>query len=639
MVEYINRSTTAALAIIICLFALQACGPALKNEIAVENFFNKADKSDFKLSPNGKFVSYIERTDDVPNLYVMDLGNDKVNKVTFETNPDDGVRFSFWVNNDELIYFKRKQLNDSLRLMIVNRHTNSSRYLLPPSIIGLKWIGPLKVNNQDELLIGLNVRDSSVFDAYRLNIYDSTLRMVAKNPGNITEWFPCDKGKIKLAIASDGPNETILYRDEEQGDFTPIIKNNFRTSIKPLGFSSKTKNRIFALSNEKRDKKALVEIDVQTGKEVEILFSHEEVDLVDGAYSQDRGLIDYVTFNTHKPERHFLNKEMKGVFEKINKRLPGFMIDLNGNDSSLSKFLIRAYTDVNPGTYYVYDFLKDELKSLGKVNSALDPKELSPTKSIEYTTQDGYKIYAYLTIPKGQGQSKLPLIVIPHNGPSSRTVWGYNAEVQYLASKGYAVFQPNYRGSTGYGKAFWIAGFKEWGNKVQEDIRDGVKWLIDEGIADSDRIGIYGFNFGGYSALHASIFNSDLYACAASYSGMTNLYTYLKEFPPYYLPYMEMFYEMVGDPKRDGDYLRAFSPIFHADKVKIPLFIAQGGRDKRNNVNETNHFVKELQKNGAQVKYMLKEEEGGYFHKDENKMSFYVELGKFFDNNLKKNAK
>lgn len=636
MVEYFTKTIAALSLILFCLVILQSCDRNSESKIAVESFFNEADKSNFKLSPNGNFVSFIEQTGDVPNLYVMDLETDEISKITFEDNPEEGIRFSFWANDNELIYFKRKQFNDSLRLMMVNRHTHFTRYLIPPSIVNLKWIGPLKINKDDELLIGLNSRDSSVFDVYRLNIYDSSLRMVAQNPGNITDWFPCDKGKIKLAIASDGPNESILYRENEESNFKSIIKNNFRTSIRPLGFSAKVGGRIYALSNEKRDKKALVEIDIETGREVELLFSHEEVDVEDGRYSQERGVVDYATYNAHKPERFFLNKDMEQVFAKIDHHLPGFIIDLEGNDSSLTKFLIRAYTDVDPGTFYFYDVKKDKLKSLGKVNSALNLEQLSPTKSIYYTTEDGYKINAYLTIPKGSKSLKHPVIVIPHNGPSSRAVWGYNAEVQFLASKGYAVFQPNYRGSTGYGKAFWTSGFKEWGKNVQKDIRDGVKWLIDEGIADSDRIGIYGYNFGGYSALHAAIFSSDMYSCAASYSGMTNLYTYLREFPPYYLPYMEMFYDMVGNPRSDGDYLRAYSPIFHTDKVKIPLFIAQGGRDVRNNVNETNHFVKELRKNGVQVKYMLKDNEGGYFRKEENKMSFYTELGQFFDKNLKK---
>lgn len=628
------HKTFTSLLFLILAFVCWSCGVNDKVKIPIDSFFSRSDKSNFQLSPNGKFISYLQKHEGIENLYVMDLENNSTERITSEM--DIGIRLSFWANDDEIIFLKYRSPGDSLRLMAVNRNVLSVRYILNPTESRMRWVGPLRVNDKNELLISLNARDSSLFDVYRLHIVDCTLEMIAKNPGNIKEWMPDNDGELKIAVASDGRTETILYRDTESKPFIPIIENNFRTEVQPLGFSSANKNLLFALSNFERDKKALVEIDLLTGKEESVLFIHQEFDVSKGGYSVKGGAMDFASYHTSRAERFFFNKDIEKVFERISKQLDGYIVDLEGSDGDFSKFLVRAYTDTDPGAYYFYDLEKDKLLELGKVNTALSSEELSPTKAVKYLTKDGVEINAYLTLPENSNKGNLPVIVIPHNGPSSRVLWEYNAEVQFFASRGYAVFQPNYRGSTGYGKSFWTSGFKEWGKKVQEDIKEGVEWLIKEGIANPKRVGIYGSNFGGYSALHGACFNSDTYSCAASYSGISNLYTYLKEMPPYFTPYMEKFYEMVGDPKVDGDYLRSFSPVFHPDKIGIPLFIAQGGKDDRNNVNEINIFVKELRSNGVDVTYMLKEEEGNFFRRDENKVDFYRALESFFEKHLLK---
>ena len=623
--------TTVFILFFVLLFFASCSSP--DNSIPVESFFNKDSQTSFQLSPNGKYISYLKKFNGVQNLFVIDIEKGKTERITSET--DIGIRSSFWASDDELIILKVRSYGDSLRLMAVNRNDRKVRYLIPPFIAKMRWLGPKKLNSNHELLIGLNDRDSSVFDAYRLNIINGDLDLVDINPGNIVRWIPDIEGKIKMAIKSDGHTETIVYRKNEEDDFRTIIENNFRTSIEPLGFSSRNEDQIFALSNQNRDKKELVEINILTGKE-EVLFSHDEVDVAQGGYCFSRGAMNFAIFNTWKEEYHFFNQDMESFYQKIKERLPGYIIHFEDHSDDYSKFLVRAYTDVEAGSYYYYDATKDRLKEVGKVNSVLKGSDLSPTKSIHYTTSDGTVIYGYLTVPAQLKASKLPLIVIPHNGPTGRIVWGYDAEVQFLVSRGFAVFQPNYRGSTGYGKEFWTAGFKQWGLKVQDDIREGVEWLVQEGIADPKRVGIYGYNFGGYAALHAACFSTKVYACAASYSGITNLYTYLKEFPSYYTPYMKKYYEMVGNPEKDGNYLKAHSPIFHISNIQIPLFIAQGGRDHRNNVNETNHFVKELQRSGVKVTYMLKDEEKNYFVNEKNNVDFYRTLEEFFTQNLLK---
>src|SRR5690606_18440854 len=277
------------------------------------------------------------------------------------------------------------------------------------------------------------------------------------------------------------------------------------------------------------------------------------------------------------------------------------------------RFVVRSYTDKDPGAVYFYDMAKDELTKLVDNNPALNDCILAEMKPITYYARDGRQIHGYLTMPPKTRSRKPPVIVYPHSGPSNRDRWGFDPEVQFFANRGYAVFQVNYRGSIGYGKEFWSAGSKEWGGKIQDDITDGVRWLIHEQKVDSTRIGIYGAGFGGYSALHGACFHSDLYKCAASYSGFINLFTYLKEVPPHFKPYLQMYYETVGNPETEPELIKSMSPVFHSDRINIPVFIAQGGRDSWSTVNETNQFVQKLKKRKIPITYMLREEERRYF--------------------------
>lgn len=614
--------------VLIFLIAIGGCDSA--KEIPAELFFRKSERTDFQISPSGEEVAFIQSHEGIKNLFLLNLRSEKTQRITQESDQD--IRFAVWANDRELIFMNDRKKDDSVSLKLVNIESGETRFVLPPIKSRLRWIAPERPPF-DEILIGLNVRDSSVFDIYRLNIHSGHMRMVARNPGNIVRWFADANGKLRLAMASDGLTNTILSRASENETFAPLMVQNFKTSIDPIGFSEQNNHRFYATSNVNRDKAALVEIDSRSGKEVRILFEHPEVDISDEGYLSGR--MAFASYDTWRTEKHFFDKHLRTVYNDLKEKFKGYSVTFLSNDSSLNHFIIRTYTDTDPGAIYYFDFTTKEVLKLSEINPYLEPDRMSAMKPIKFFARDGQLIYGYLTMPKNAGNAKLPTIVIPHNGPSARNVWGFNTEVQYFASQGYAVLQINYRGSTGYGKKFWIAGFKQWGRDIQDDISDGTKWLIEKGIADPDRIGIYGFSFGGYSALHAACFNSDLYKCAASYSGMTNLYTYLKEIPPYYTLYLKMFYEMLGDPELDGDYFRMFSPIFNAGRVKKPVFIAQGGKDNRSNVNETNHFVKELKDNGVDVTYFLREDEGHYFRDEGNRIELYRKLSEFFSENLK----
>ena len=255
-------------------------------------------------------------------------------------------------------------------------------------------------------------------------------------------------------------------------------------------------------------------------------------------------------------------------------------------------------------------------------------------KAIEYKSRDGLTIHGYLTLPLGRAPKNLPTVVIPHGGPWARDVWGYDAEVQFLANRGYAVLQMNFRGSTGYGRNFWEASFKQWGKKMQDDVTDGAQWLIKEGVANPKKIAIYGGSYGGYATLAGVTFTPDLYAAAVDYVGVSNLFTFMKTIPPYWKPYLDMFHEMVGDEVKDKDLLAATSPALHADKIKTPLLVAQGAQDPRVNKAESDQIVDGLRKRGIDVEYMVKENEGHGFHNEENKFAFYEAMEAFLAKHL-----
>ena len=602
----------------------------LAKQIPIEAFFAGPTQTSFLISPDGTSISYLKPYNGRLNIFIQTLDGKEVTRITKEI--DRSVSYYFWINNNELLYLKETIGNDRIQLHVVSRDGSRSREILSEEKARIRFINPARILD-NQLLIALNKRDSTVFDAYKLNVETRKLTLAVRNPGNITNWYADPSGKLRMAVASDGVNETLLFRNSENESFRSVVTNNFKTSILPVGFGTDNKSRIYALSNQNRDKKALVEFDCNTGKESHVIFERKDADVIEADYSNKKNL-GYALYETWKKERYYFDPEVKKVYEDLEKKMPNSEIRIADRDLSGKLFLIRVFTDKTPGISYLYTSSNRKLSMISDVNTELRETEMCDMKPISYKTRDGLTIHGYLTFPKGMKPYSLPVVVIPHAGPSSRNSWGFNSEAQFLANRGYAVLQMNYRGSTGYGKEFWAAGFKKWGTDMQNDITDGVKWLIDEGIANPKRIAIYGSSFGGYSALHGMCFQPGLYACGASYSGPINLFNYVKESAPYIRPTLQMYYEMVGIPEKDPDYFRAVSPVFHADLIRDPILIAQGGKDPRVNVNETNQFVKELKKRQIPITYILKEDERHYFRIQENRYEFYRKLEKFLADNI-----
>jgi dipeptidyl aminopeptidase/acylaminoacyl peptidase len=337
-------------------------------------------------------------------------------------------------------------------------------------------------------------------------------------------------------------------------------------------------------------------------------------------------------------EAEYLDPQTEKMYSTIEQKLPGYQVDLAGNDHEEDKFIVAATSDRTPGSRYLFDAKTKELTKLADVAPWLKEDQLAPMKPIDYQSRDGLTIPGYVTLPLGRDPKSLPTVVIPHGGPWERDEWGYDPEVQFLANRGYAVLQVNFRGSTGYGRKFWEASFKQWGKTMQNDITDGVQWLIKQGIADPKRVAIYGGSYGGYATLAGVTYTPDLYAAAVDYVGVSNLFTFMKTIPPYWKPFLDQMHEMVGDPERDKDLFAAMSPALNTDKIKTPLFVAQGAQDPRVNKAESDQIVQSLRKRGVNVEYMVKDNEGHGFDNEENRFAFYEAMETFLAKHLKQKS-
>ncbi|MFD2968384.1 S9 family peptidase [Sphingobacterium bambusae] len=608
---------------------LVSCGNRQNTDqlIPVEDFFVKAEKSNFRLSPDGKRIAYLGVDDHCRNIFVLDLEDkSKSKQLTYQS--DMNVQYFFWASDSSIVYSNSHAPTDSLRLFGISINDEKSKPLLPVKKVKLRWLQPQKLYGH-YLLAAMNDRDSTVFDLYKIFLDGRKPELVTSNPGNILNWFPSPDGKVRLAVTSDSVQESILYRADEQLPFKQVATTDYQTLIQPLGFVKNEKNMIYALSNHGRDKLALVEYNIERGEEERLIYSNGEVDLEQGGYSDNLQEMVFSQYTADKTEKLFFNKEFQRNFEKLAAEFKGQDIDIIDTDTSLQNWIVKISTDINAGGIYYFNVKKQKADLLVDINPKLLKAKLSPKQSMRYQSRDGLTIHGFLTYPNTDERKDLPVVVLVHDGPNRRESVDFDAEVQFLANRGYLVFQLNYRGSVGYGRKFWTAGFKEWGGKIQSDIIDGVTSLIHQGIVDKRRVAIMGTGFGGYSALHAATYNSSFYRCAVSMSGYTNLFTYFKEIPPYQQQYVRLFYNIIGNPTKEYEMFKAISPVFHADRVKIPVLFAQGGSDRYSSLTDANQFVQKLKNNKVPIKYIYREEEGRRFKSEENIINYYQEVETF----------
>ncbi|MDR3672697.1 MAG: S9 family peptidase [Holophaga sp.] len=592
--------------------------------IPVRDFFRNPVQAGFALSQNGKYLSWLAPYQNRMNVFIRPLAGGRARRVTSETARD--LSNYFW-KGDRILYEKDFGGDEHFHLVSVGLDGKGLKDLTPGPRLTAELVDSLPDDDR-HLLVSHNRRDPRVFDVFRVDVKTGRERLVAQNPGNITSWLTDHAGRLRAAVATDGVQNTLLFRDREADPFKAILTTSFKDTVAPLFFTFDNRN-LYVASNRGRDKTAIFEFDPATAKEGRLLFERPDVD-VDGLnYSRKRKVLTSVSFTTWKPERAFLDADTEALFRTVRAQLPGYEVEFSAETRAEDKFIVVAFNDRTQGKRYLFDRATGKLQFLAEVAPWLKEGDLAEMKPVSYTSRDGLTIHGYLTLPKGVAPARLPVVVNPHGGPWARDVWDYNSEVQFLANRGFAVFQPNFRGSTGYGRSFWEASFKQWGRAMQDDISDGVQWLVQQGIADPRRVAIYGASYGGYATLAGVAFTPDLYAAAVDYVGVSNLFTFMDTMPPYWKPYLATMHEMVGDPVADKALLTACSPVFHVDRIRTPLFIAQGANDPRVNKDESDQVVAALKRRGVAVEYMVKANEGHGFQNEENRLDFYAAMEKF----------
>jgi len=603
-------------------------------EISVEDFFKNSEKRTYRMSPDGSHIAYMAPYESRMNIHVQKVGSEEVTLVSKVTDRDVGGYF--WASNDRLVYIKDQAGNENFHLYSVDKQGENEQDLTPFDGVRAQIIDDLE-DMPEEMIIGLNKRIPQVFDPYRLNITTGEMEMIYENPGNITGWGTDHDGKLRLAYVTDGVNNTTLYRASEADEFTEVMTTNFRDTFSPVFFDFDNGDVVYAMSDLGRDKLAIVKYDLAKKEELEEIYINENYDVGGLNYSTARKVITSTSYQGQKMQRHFFDEETKSMFAFFESNLGADKeFYVTSSNKAEDQFLVYVGNDLTRGSYYHYDKNAASLKHMADLSPWINPDHMAPMEPISYKSRDGLTIHGYLTLPLGVEAKNLPVVINPHGGPWARDTWGYNPQVQMLANRGYAVLQMNFRGSTGYGKAFVEASFKQWGQAMQDDVTDGVKWLIDQGIADPERVAIYGGSYGGYATLAGITNTPDLYAAAIDYVGVSNLFTFMETIPPYWEPYKEMLYEMVGDPKtQDSIMMRENSPVYNVDKIKAALFVAQGANDPRVVQAESDQMVEALEANGVNVQYMLKEDEGHGFRNEENRFDFYNAMIQFLDETMK----
>jgi len=607
-----------------------ACNSRHRNIIPLEDFFENPTLDAYRISPDGAYVSYLAPYKNRMNVYVRLVQDTNVMRVTSVLDRD--ISFYTWKSNSRIVYLKDKQGDENFHVYSAAFNGTEEKDLTPFDSTRVKILDELRANDS-ELLIEMNRRRKDIYDVFLLNVDTGELTLLAENPGSVTSWFIDHCKCIRLAVSTDGVNQTLLYRKKPKHTWDTVFKTTHNDIFTPLLFTFDNK-RIYALSNLERDKAAVVEFCPVEKREVAVLYENQTVDVGRLEYTLRGKRATAVVFSTDRVHRYYLDTLTRNLYDTLHAKMPGFQVTIISNNKAENLYVLRYENDRNAGVFYLYFREKDSLVFLGNSMPQLDADKLCFMEPFSILSRDSLRLNGYLTFPKGKGRTRLPMIVLPHGGPWWRDFWEFNSRVQFLANRGYAVLQVNYRGSISYGRSFMQASYKQWGLNMQNDITDAVLYAVNEGIADKDRIAIMGGSYGGYATLVGLASTPELYSCGVDIVGVSNLFTLLESIPPYWKPYQEMLYEKIGHPQKDSALLYASSPVFHADHIDDPLLVFQGAKDPRVKKIESDQMVEALRKRGIKVPYIVKDDEGHGFKNQENRLEMYRIIEGFLEENL-----
>ena len=632
----LNFTTLVLLVVLLFSGSASAQQPPL---IDREVFFGNPEYAGSQLSPDGRYISFIKPLDDVRNIWIKaaDEPFEKARPLTAEKKRPIGGYF--WSRDGKRILFVKDNDGDE----------NFNVYSVDPTAspaAGAKVPAPTNLTNAtgvrtviyavpesepDFIYIGVNERDKAWHDLYKVQISTGSKTLVRENKDRLTYWVFDNKDKPRLAARSAPSGDTEILRVD--GDkFTPVYSCGVFETCTVVRFHKDDKRVYMATNKGTRDLTQLVLFDPETGKEEFVEEDpNKRVDFGNAIFSDKRDELIGTVYVDAKARVHWKDKDFEADYNRLKKNLGDREISFGSSTKDETKYIVQTYSDVDPGTVWVFDRKTKNLSTLYQVREKLDRKAMSPMHAIRYKSSDGLEIPAYLTLPKGLPEKNLPLVVVPHGGPWARDTWGFNGMAQFLANRGYAVLNMNFRGSTGYGKKFLDAGNNQWGDKMQDDITWGVKYLVERGIADPKRVAIMGGSYGGYATLAGVTFTPDLYAAAVAIVAPSNLNTLLGSIPPYWEQIRTMFHKRMGDPgtPEGRAQLERQSPLNHVAKIKTPLMIVQGANDPRVKKAESDQIVIALRERNYPVQYLLAGDEGHGFQRPVNNMAMFAAAEKF----------
>ena len=610
-----------------------------------ELFFGNPEIAGAQISPDGKFIAFLKPYKDTRNVWVKRVEEpfSAAKLITSDTKrPIPGY---FWSRDGKYILFVQDKAGDEdYNIYAVNpaeappagEEAPKARNLTDLKKVTAQ-IYAVPRSDPDLMYVGINDRDQAWHDLYKVKISTGERTLIRKNTDRFTGWVFDLKDQLRLAMRSADNGDTEVLRVDGDG-FKKVYSCNVFETCNPAQFHKDGK-RVYMITNKGKeiDLARLVLFDPETGKE-ELVESDpmNRVDFGAPIFSEVTEELIATTYEDERSRIYWRDKSFESDYELLKKRLPNKDVNLGSSTKDETLWLISGSSDVEPGETYLFDRKTKKLTLQYRIREKLPRESLAEMKPIRYKSSDGLEITAFLTLPKGVEAKNLPLIMVPHGGPWYRDSWGYNTFAQFLANRGYAVLQPNFRGSTGYGKKFLDAGNNQWGDKMQDDITWGVKHLVAQGVADPKRVGIMGGSYGGYATLAGVAFTPDVYAAAVSIVGPSNLITLLESIPAYWESFRKVFTERMGDPATAEGKARLDrqSPLNSADKIKTPLFVIQGANDPRVKKAESDQIVVALRERNFPVEYIVAPDEGHGFARPVNNMAMCAASEKFLAKHL-----
>ncbi|HVP42284.1 MAG TPA: S9 family peptidase [Terriglobales bacterium] len=591
--------------------------------------FGNPERTSPRISPDGARLAYLAPDDKgVLNVWVRTIGKTDDQLITADKKR--GIRFFQWqFDSQHVLYIQDKDGDENWHLYQTDLSTKQTRDLTPFEGIQAR-LGEYFPQFPDTILVHINSRDKRFHDVYRLDLKSGKAELDTENPGDVSGWTADNNLQVRAADVTlpDG-GWVIRVRDTVKSPWRELIKWGPDESLGGAASFSPDNKSLWVLTSVGGNTLRVLEVDVASGKQ-KVVAEDPQYDAGQLLVNPKSHALEAVEFIRARSEWQVLDPAVKTDFEAI-KKVRDADLRVVSRDLADQHWVVAYSADNSPVYFYVYDRKAKKANVIFSDRPKLEGYKLASMRPISFKARDGMEIFGYLTLPAGVEPRNLPMVEFVHGGPWGRDTWGFNRYAQWLANRGYAVLQVNFRASTGYGKKYLNAGDREWGAKMHTDLLDGKKWVIDQGYVDPKKACIMGGSYGGYATLAAVTFTPDEFACGVDIVGPSNLNTLLKTIPPYWVTIKAVFDKRMGTGE---EFLNSRSPLFKADRIKVPLLIGQGKNDPRVNKAESDQIVEAMKKHNLPVEYIVFPDEGHGFARPQNNMAFNAASERFLAKTL-----